>query len=143
MWFIKTFEELTNRELYEILRLRCAVFVVEQQCIYEDVDGIDPISLHLGYQADHLLAYARIILDELKPYTRIGRVLVAEQARGRGLGKQLMLRAIDQAVRYEKPVHISAQLYLERFYQELGFVTSGAPYDEDGIMHVDMILVRE
>lgn len=142
MWFSKTFDELTNIELYEILHLRCEVFVVEQQCIYEDVDGLDPACIHVGYREDELLAYARIILDQAD-MTRIGRVLVKKTARGKGLATELMQRAIAIALTYQKPVKISAQLYLEAFYAGLGFVACSEPYDEDGIMHLDMILARE
>lgn len=143
MWFCKSFEDLSNQELYDILRLRCAVFVVEQQCIYEDVDGLDPNCIHLGYRSADLQAYARVIPSEDADFTRIGRVLVARSARRKGLATELMHRAIAVALSYHKPVKISAQLYLEQFYHDLGFLSCSEPYDEDGIMHLDMILRRE
>lgn len=128
-----------------MLAARVAVFVVEQDCPYQDLDGLDDIALHLAGWADDgsVVAYARI----LPPGTRfeqpsIGRVLTTLPGRRRGLGRELMRRAIQLVFEHYPgyPVRISAQCYLERFYRELGFTPDSEPYKEDGIAHVEMQL---
>ena len=139
----KSFDELTNPELYDILQLRSEIFVVEQQCIYNDLDGLDKTAVHLFYKKEgKIVAYARL----LPPGTRfadfsIGRVVVHAGERGTGIGKALMNAAIDfcsKTLKAEK-IKISAQQYLQRFYEELGFVVSTEMYLEDGIPHVGMV----
>lgn len=148
-WRAYRFDQLENDELYAVLAARVAVFVVEQDCPYQDLDGLDDVGLHLvGWLADWLperrvAAYARI----LPPGTRfaqpsIGRVLTDGSLRRTGLGRELMRRAIS-ATREHHPGHairLSAQCYLDRFYAELGFSVDSAPYEEDGIPHVEMEL---
>lgn len=143
-WHYKAFKELSVDELYAILELRQAVFVIEQQCIYPDIDNADQLATHLfaiDEQHQNLCAYLRIMAPGVKfAAASIGRVLTLETARGSGLGRQLMERAIT-IVEQEYPNHtikISAQVYLEQFYQTLNFKTVSKPYDEDGIMHIDM-----
>ena len=132
-WHDRAFSELTASELYAILELRARVFVVEQKCAYLDPDGLDRTARHLWAAQDgQLVAYARI----LSAPTRIGRVVTAPEVRGTGLGRELMRRAIANT---KGPIRLSAQAHLERFYNELGFVRVGEPYDEDGIPHIGMI----
>ncbi|WP_227430356.1 GNAT family N-acetyltransferase [Psychrobacter sp. I-STPA6b] len=156
---LQTFTELTNHQLLQILQARCQVFIIEQQCIYQDIDGIDPQCLHISMvsSADtsdtnnhNLVAYCRIIPPALSTLSTspnpvipaIGRVLVTAEHRGQGLARKLMQYAIDVCQRLypNQPIYISAQTYLTDFYQSLGFVVQGKPYDEDGIEHIDMLL---
>ncbi|MBA4745284.1 MAG: GNAT family N-acetyltransferase [Muricauda sp.] len=140
---VKTFEELSTKELYQILRLRSEVFVVEQDCVYQDVDNKDQKALHvIGIKNDEVVAYTRIF----KPgyyfdNVSIGRVVVSQDQRKYGLGKQIMqatLAAIDQRFP-DKAIEISAQSYLLKFYTELGFNAFGEEYLEDGIPHRRML----
>lgn len=138
-WHDKGFVELTLGELYAITALRERVFVVEQHCPYLDADGIDPVCRHLwAEQGGAIRAYCRIVPAGTR-FTEIsiGRVITAPEARGTGLGKELMNRAIGACG--SGPIRIGAQRYLERFYGELGFVIAGEPYDEDGIPHIEML----
>ena len=137
---IKTFEQLSSTELYEILKARSAVFVVEQTCPYQDIDGGDYESLHVYLEEEgKLLAYLRCYVQD--EYTaRIGRVLTME--RGKGLGRPLMEAGI-QAVRepYKaNSVYIEAQCYAIGFYNKFGFEVCGEEFLEDGIPHVPMTL---
>ena len=138
-WRERAFDELTARELYVIMALRQRVFVVEQACAYLDADGADAASRHLwAEEAGEVCAYCRRVPAGLKfAEVSIGRVVTAPEARGTGLGKELMQRAL--AAFGPVPVRIGAQAYLERFYRELGFVPAGEPYLEDGIPHVEML----
>jgi ElaA protein len=146
-WQLKTFEALSNRELYEILRLRNAVFVVEQNCVYSDTDGADLQCRHLFLQAENheIWAYCRIVPPGVfYPECSIGRVLSNPQKRKKGLGKELMQNAIA-CCRQLYPgsgIQIGAQLYLKRFYEELGFQSIGGIYLEDEIEHIKMIYTR-
>ena len=155
-WQSKAFEALSLDELYQILSLRQQVFVVEQNCAYQDADGEDSIAMHLMCFADNsLLAYARVF-QRLPAATRdatlahgasadphrIGRVIVAPQARGQQLGRQLMERAMRLAFTADanSDIVVAAQTYLLDFYHSLGFINEGAEYLEDGIPHQDMRL---
>ncbi|MFC7366130.1 MAG: GNAT family N-acetyltransferase [Bhargavaea sp.] len=144
-WTVKNFAELTADELYEILRLRVDVFVVEQECPYPEIDGHDRAALHLsGWEGDTIAAYARIIKPgEVHEDPAIGRVIVRKSHRGKGIARELVERAKEVAAeRYgDIPVHLSAQLHLKEFYASCGFRPVSEPYDEDGIPHVDMRLV--
>lgn len=142
-WSCKPFAALSVTELYQILHWRQRVFVVEQACAYLDADGLDSECLHLFLcnQQGELLAYARLLppgLNGADP--AIGRVLVVPQYRRQQLGGALMLQALDElAGRYPgQAVYVAAQLYLRNFYQRLGFVAAGEPFDEDGIPHLSM-----
>ncbi|MEW2920619.1 GNAT family N-acetyltransferase [Muricauda sp. ANG21] len=140
---VKTFEELSTQELYQILRLRSEIFVVEQDCVYQDIDNKDQKALHvLGLKDGELVAYTRMFKPgDYFENASIGRVVVAQKQRKYGYGKQIMqvsLAAIAQ--RFPKTtIEISAQKYLLKFYTELGFTTQGEEYLEDGIPHVRMI----
>lgn len=138
-WYERAFGELTIDELYAILAVRERVFVVEQQCFYQDADGLDPQCRHVwAALRGAVVAYLRIIPAGVKyAELAIGRVLVAPEMRGTGLGKELMRRGL--AVAGAVPVRLSAQAHLDRFYAELGFRAVGDVYDEDGIPHVEML----
>ena len=137
---IKTFEQLSSTELYEILKARSAVFVVEQTCPYQDIDGGDYESLHVYLEEEgKLLAYLRCYVQD-EHTARIGRVLTME--RGKGLGRPLMEAGI-QAVREHykaNSVYIEAQCYAIGFYNKFGFEVCGEEFLEDGIPHVPMTL---
>jgi ElaA protein len=138
-WHDRAFGELTPRELYAITALRERVFVVEQNCVYLDADGVDPQCRHLWAEdeARAIQAYCRLVPAGVKyAEVSIGRVITAPEARGTGLGKELMQRAI--AALGAVPITIGAQAHLERFYGELGFARTSEPYDEDGIPHIEM-----
>jgi ElaA protein len=124
------------------------VFVLEQQCFYNDFDGLDAAAHHLigwrvtGEGTRELVAYLRVLAPGAKyDEMSIGRVLTTEAARGTGAGRELLARGIEYAVQLHPGhrIRIGAQQYLEAFYQSFGFETISAPYDEDGIMHVDML----
>ncbi len=144
-WLVRTWQELERDQLYAIMRARAAVFVVEQNCAYQDADGSDPVAVHLWAEDDGaaVLAYARLFPPgaEGVAEARIGRVITTAAGRGRGLGRELMRRALAEiATRWAAPpVWIGAQKYLERFYGELGFVRCGPDYVEDGIDHLPML----
>ena len=140
---IKTFDELSIHELYQILRLRSEVFVVEQDCVYQDVDNKDQKALHvIGLKGDEVVAYTRIFKPgDYFDNVSIGRVVVRQDQRKYGLGKKIMLAtmaAIDQRFP-NKPIEISAQSYLLKFYTDLGFSAFGEEYLEDGIPHRRML----
>ena len=141
--YCKSFEELSLSELHEILRLRSEVFVVEQACIYQDIDGKDPESLHvLGFENDTLVAYTRIIKPgHHKDSVVIGRVVVRNTARSKGYAYAIMEAAMH-AIKDHFPtdsISLSAQTYLKSFYNKLGFKEIGDEYLEDGIPHILMV----
>jgi ElaA protein len=143
-WKLKSFEELSNTELYTILRLRAEVFIVEQNCPYLDMDGKDQSSFHLmGLNDKHeLAAYARLLPAGLAfKEASIGRVLSSSAARGSGAGMELMQTAIQYIHKKfgEVPIRIGAQLYLKKFYERLGFVQVSEMYLEDDIEHIEML----
>lgn len=142
-WQCKFFSELTNEELYKIIQLRIEVFIVEQNCNYQDCDDKDLKAYHLmGWDEGNLVAYTRLLEKGISypDAASIGRVITARSARGQNLGKQLMLKSIEQAyILFGKvPIKISAQLYLKRFYESFSFVQKGGVYLEDGINHIAM-----
>jgi len=146
-WQWSRFSELRPDDLYAMVRLREAVFIVEQNCPYPDADGRDPLAWHLlgwnqGPLERSLVAYARVF----EPGTRysegsIGRVATAQEVRRTGVGKRLMTEALRrlEALAPGQKIKIAAQQRLEGFYSGFGFTTVSAPYQEDGIMHVDMV----
>jgi ElaA protein len=141
-FIIKSFSELTISELYDILQLRSEVFVAEQDCVYQDLDGKDYKSLHvLGFKKEKIIAYARIFKPgDYFENASIGRVVVKEIERKFGYGQELMNVSI-KAVKTEfneKKITISAQLYLKKFYESHGFIHVGKQYLEDGIPHIRM-----
>ncbi|MGB0513438.1 MAG: GNAT family N-acetyltransferase [Wenzhouxiangellaceae bacterium] len=144
-WRLARYDDLTRDELYAALRARVDVFVVEQQCPYEELDGQDERALHLFGHAPEgtLLAYARILPPGIRfGEPSIGRVLTTRAGRGQRLGRPLMRRAIEVCRKHwpERPIRISAQVQLAGFYGSLGFEVKSEPYDDAGIMHLDMAL---
>lgn len=139
----KTFKELSTDELYAILQLRSEVFVVEQNCVYQDIDYQDQKALHvMGYKQDVLVAYTRLFKPgDYFEYASIGRVLVKAGERHLKYGYDIMeasINAIEE--RYNKTeIKISAQTYLRRFYNNLGFTQVDEDYLEDGIPHIGML----
>jgi ElaA protein len=142
-WRFSAFEGLSPREIHDLYRLRAEVFVVEQECAFQDLDGADPACHHLlGTRSGELVAYCRIAPPGLKfAEPSIGRVITSEAVRGTGLGRNLMLEALrcTEGLWPGMPIRIGAQQRLENFYASLGFVTDSAPYDEDGIPHIEML----
>lgn len=143
-WQWRRWHELTPDALYALLQLRSAVFVVEQNCVFPEMDGRDPSCEHLcGWGADGaLLAYLRLVPPGVRtPEVSLGRVVVAAPARGRGLGRAVMQQGLRRCAERHpgRPVKVSAQQHLEPFYGSLGFATVSAPYLEDGIWHLDML----
>lgn len=141
----KKFTELSRDELYALLSLRSEIFILGQDCAYQDLDYRDQESLHvMGYDNEKLQAYLRILPHQSTNDTMsIGRVLTADSARGKGYGKHLVQHAIDsiQQNHPEQLIIISAQHYLLKFYQDFGFKSVGDIYDEDGIPHIRMTLM--
>jgi len=142
-WRYKTFEALSNLELYELLQLRNEVFVVEQDCVYQDADGKDLHSTHLlGYEGSELAAYVRIVPKGISydGYCSIGRVVVSSNHRRKNYGKAVMQKGIEICqTEFDENIKISAQCYLEKFYTDLGFEVISEKYLEDDIPHYAMI----
>lgn len=146
-FFAKTFEELNTNELYQILALRAEVFVVEQNCPYQDVDGKDIHARHvLAYQNGKLVAYARVLKKGVsyQDYVSIGRVVTANKIRSQKQGHALMRYTLEQCEKNfaNTSIKISAQAHLEKFYNKHDFVATGEAYLEDGIPHIGMILKK-
>ena len=141
--FTKKFSELTTKELYGLLQLRSEVFVVEQDCVYQDVDFKDQKALHvLGYKNEKLVAYTRIFKPgDYFELASVGRVVVAENERKFSYGHDIMkasIRSISKFFKTQK-IKISAQTYLKKFYESHGFQKIGGEYLEDGIPHIAML----
>jgi len=146
-WQWSSFENLSTLDLYEIMKVRQEVFVVEQDCVYQDSDDLDKTAWHLvgwkaGSDGRKVVAYLRVVWPGEKfKEPSIGRVLTVLSERGTGLGKALTSEALKR-ISTEYPgasIRISAQKYLERFYSDFAFKTVSEPYDEDGIPHIEMI----
>ncbi|TWT24640.1 GNAT family N-acetyltransferase [Planomicrobium sp. CPCC 101110] len=141
-WKTYHFNDLSVGKLYEILKLRVDVFVVEQECPYPELDGLDQESIHLEYaEGGKTLAYARLVPAGVKyEIPSIGRVIVHPEARGRGLAKQLMTHCMEYILSEWKAeeIQLQGQVYLQEFYESFGFQPVSEAYDEDGIPHVDM-----
>lgn len=142
-WACRAFDELSLAELHDILQLRSEVFVVEQACAFQDIDGTDPQALHLmGHRQGALVAYARCFDAGVKfAEASIGRVITRATARGTGLGHALMRQArLALVTRWGvQPIRIGAQARLKDFYRQHGFVDIHRPYVEDGIDHLEML----
>ena len=158
-WRCAPFPDLTPREIHDMFQARSAAFVVEQTCVFLDIDGLDPQCWHVvgyaeaardaavpGVDADpsmrRLVACARLVPPGAKyGEPSIGRVVTTAAVRGTGVGRELMGRAIVHAEELwpGQPIRIGAQQHLEKFYASLGFATASAPYDEDGIPHIEML----
>jgi ElaA protein len=149
-WQVKPFDELSLNQLYDLLKLRVDVFVVEQTCYYPDLDSNkdqldrNKETLHLlGYQGEHIVAYLRILAkgQSYEDYISIGRVAIAAEARGSGLGHELMREALSLCEQFFpcENIKISAQEHLVDYYQQHGFKQVSAMYLEDDIPHVSMV----
>lgn len=141
--YTRSFDQLTTNQLYEIMRLRSAVFVVEQNCVYQDVDNKDQKAMHvMGFYDNQLVAYARIF-DKHQYFENcsIGRVVVDPKYRDKRFGHLLIDAAQNEVQKHfgEKIIEISAQKHLSKFYQSHGFQEIGKEYLEDGIPHIRMI----
>ncbi|MDT0606288.1 GNAT family N-acetyltransferase [Croceitalea rosinachiae] len=139
----KTFDKLTTKELYGILQLRSEVFVVEQNCVYQDVDNKDYKAIHLiGQKANQVVAYTRVFKPgDYFEKTAIGRVVVKASERKYGYGKIIMQATLDYIEQdlKETQIELSAQTYLIKFYNSLGFLEEGIEYLEDDIPHIKMV----
>jgi ElaA protein len=142
-WKLSTLDALNVPELYAMLQLRSEVFVVEQNCVFQDMDGADDQAMHLlGTQSGELVAYARLFPAGIKSAeASIGRVVTRMNARGTGLGHVLIQQAIAavHAQWGKQPIRIGAQTRLKAYYMQHGFVDVGVPYIEDGIDHLEMV----
>jgi ElaA protein len=140
-WQCLGFEELSRQQLYALLRLRSQVFVVEQACVFEEPDGLDEAAWHLLAEDGALLGYARLLAPGVKAQApAISRVVTAPGARGSGLGRELLARAVAQC-EHRWPgqgITLFAQSHLQRYYGRAGFVGVGAEFMEDGIPHLEM-----
>lgn len=144
---IKKFDELTTKELYKILRLRSEVFVVEQNCVYQECDNKDYRAYHVYFEeGEEILAYLRILqrgvsYDEIS----IGRVVVSKSHRGKQLGRAIMVKAMEfiEDELKEDAIRLSGQVYIKEFYKSLGFKQVSEEYLEDDIPHVEMLCVSE
>jgi ElaA protein len=147
-WHCKRFETLSNVELYSILKLRSAVFVVEQNCVFLEPDGpIDFVANHFfAKENNEIIAYCRLIPPGAAyEQASIGRVLTHGQARGKNMGKKLVQKALDYCTQLfgKVPIKIGAQYYLKKFYEAFGFMQIGNVYIEDGIEHIYMIRIND
>jgi ElaA protein len=146
-WQWSSFADLSNSDLYALLAARQDVFILEQQCFYPDFDGLDQDAHHLLAWVTRdgqrqLGAYLRVLAPGVKyAEMSLGRVLTAKAARGSGIGRALLAQGIARAERLHpgQRIRIGAQQYLEKFYAGFGFATVTPPYDEDGILHIDML----
>lgn len=146
-WQFSSFSDLSNKDLYEVLAQRQNIFILEQTCLYPDIDGYDLEAHHLlGWRTfdgkRELAAYLRVLAPGVKyPEMSLGRVITTQAARGTGAGRALLQRGIEcaETLYPGHRIRIGAQQYLEGFYQSFGFQTVSAPYDEDGILHIDML----
>ena len=146
-WQFSPFNDLSPADLYQVLAQRQQVFILEQACLYPDIDGLDPLAHHLlGWRTvdgqRQLVAYLRVLGPGVKyDEMSLGRVITTQAARGSGAGRALLAHGIGcaEALYPGHRIRIGAQQYLEKFYQGFGFATVTAPYDEDGIQHIDML----
>lgn len=141
---IKTFSELSNIELYQILKLRQEVFIVEQNCPYSDLDDLDQQSFHtLGTCQNKLVAYSRILPKGMsyQKYCAIGRVVTEKGIRGQKFGQQIFESALKHCLKLfpNEPIKLSAQVYIKQFYENFGFKETGVTYLEDDIPHIAMV----
>lgn len=143
-WLSKEFDKLTNHQLFSLLELRQRIFIVEQACAYPDIDSTDKLASHLmAWDGDVLAGCTRLIGPGITyEFASIGRVAIAQNYRGSGLGRKLMEKSIQEMrTRFpQQAIKIGAQQYLEGFYQSLGFATVSELYLEDDIPHIDMLL---
>ena len=140
IWEIKEWSELSTKEVENIFSLRSEVFVVEQDCVYQDIDGKDQKAKHvLGKKNNEIIAYARIFKPgDYFEEASFGRAVVKKLERGRGIGGELVIKCLENIT--EEEIKISAQSYLKGFYSKHGFKAEGNEYLEDGIPHTAMFI---
>lgn len=143
-WQWREFEQLTNQQLYDLLKVRQDVFVIEQECFYPDMDGLDQDCLHLlGYDGEQLVGYLRLIPAEIHQSGNValGRIITLIEKRSAGIGSVMVKLAMEYCRENypAKHIQLSAQYHLVAFYEKFGFSCISEPYDEDGIMHIDML----
>lgn len=143
-WQWRSYAELTSLQIHDIFAARQAVFVIEQASLYLDIDGKDLQALHLAaWSGDRLAAYLRLLAPGVSypGEPSLGRILTTKLARGSGIGRELVARGLEKIHELYPalPTHIGAQAHLHKFYGSFGFVQSSEPYDEDGIMHIEMM----
>ena len=139
----KSFEELSSKQLEDLFRLRQQVFIIEQTCLYEDIDGYDGQANHLCFYDDELVAYLRLFPEGIKyeAFASLGRIVVAPDYRGSGIGPKLILKGIELCE--STSIKIEAQAALEKYYTELGFTTVSEVYVVDDIEHIEMTLEKK
>ncbi len=141
--FYKKFDNLSRKEIHDLFLLRSEVFVVEQNCVYQDIDGKDEKAEHVLVKKNNkIIAYARVLEYSDRDNISIGRIVVSKKERGNSLGSDLLdfiLKKIHQE-KPKKPIKISAQAHLEKFYTDHGFKRTSNTYMEDGIPHISMTL---
>jgi len=144
IWHWHRFQELSNSQLYALLKLRQDVFIIEQKCIYPDMDDLDQHCIHLlGYEEEQLIACLRLIPAEFSDSgkTSLGRIITIFRKRGIGLGSLLMNETMAYLAKHfsGEKIQLSAQHHLQSYYHKYGFESFGKPYDEDGILHIAML----
>ena len=141
-WSCSSFCELNNNQLHQIVRMRQQIFIIEQKCIYEDIDEFDMISSHIqARKNDELAAYCRVLpAGSQYEEVSIGRVMVSKKFRNHGLGRRLMEEAHDWCESNFKSsrIRLNAQYYLESFYHSLQYISISPPYDDEGVLHIEM-----
>lgn len=148
-WVHCAFDDMTPRLVHDLFQLRQQIFIIEQECLFPDIDGLDPICQHvLGLLDGRVVAAARIVAPGIDPdhsaqgqHPAIGRVVASPDLRGQGIGRKLMLQAIASCEDSfaGKGIFLNAQLYLKNFYEGLGFIQFGEAFYEDGIAHISML----
>ena len=141
-WSCSSFSELTNNQLHQIVRMRQQIFIIEQKCIYEDIDKFDKVSRHIqARKNDKLVAYCRVLpAGSQYEEVSIGRVMVSKKFRNHGLGRRLMEEAHTWCESNYKSscIRLNAQYYLESFYHSLQYISISPPYDDEGVLHIEM-----
>lgn len=141
-WQTKNFDELSKNELYDILKFRISIFMLEQKSLYEDLDNIDQEAFHfLGYDQQKIIAYGRVHIHSENHFAVIRRVCIHPQYRDQKLGVQLIYKILKytDTIKNLSGIELDAQCYLQKFYEKFGFNIDGAPYDDGGVMHVRMV----
>ena len=147
-WWRGTFDDMSLHQLHDLLMLRQQIFIIEQNCIFPEIDGLDPLSVHvLGLMDGKVVAATRIVPAGIDPHhsqqgndPAIGRVVTSADLRGKGIGREIMKQSILACEEQfaDLGIFLNAQHHLEKFYGALGFVQEGEPFDEDGIPHISM-----